>query len=653
LHHTSMLMQHAAKPRDPIPMTPKSQKQGNPDTSAILVAKGYKLHEAGKIREAEAFYRQSLNKNPNNADTNNVYGLLCIQTNRFEAATKLIRKALITQPDNPQSHYNLAIAFNALEDGDKAEEHFREAISLAPGNFAALNSLAVILRRQGKLADAVDKLKTTLQINPFYAEAHCNLGITFQDMGEENRAGSSFKRAIEISPGMVEAHNGLAEVLIDQGQLEDAMLSVRQALKINPDYSEAHNTLGIVLNKKGKTEDAISSFKSAAELSSTNAEALVNLGVTLEQSGDLQQATESYQRAIKTNPNFSKAWYLLAHLKNHTSSEDEISAALALFQNEKTSAASKADLAFALACAHESRQQYGDSFNYLQQGHQLKKKKLPFNLSKETRYFQSLKDIFNADFFNKHATITKLEQSVVFIVGMPRSGTSLTEQILASHTSAHGAGELSLIANTRKEIAKVTGRSFPQNCKLLDDADMEMLGLSYIRELIEQSPESEVITDTNPMNFLYVGLIAALLPNARIINCVRNPMDNCLSIFKHLLAEAHAYSHDLEDLGAYFNLYRDLMKHWHETLPGRIYDLPYETLVAESEAEIRKLLEFCELPFEENCLQFHETSRVVRTPSASQVRQPLYTDTINLWERYEQQLKPLQAILNREETHGH
>ena len=291
------------------------------------------------------------------------------------------------------------------------------------------------------------------------------------------------------------------------------------------------------------------------------------------------------------------------------------------------------------------------TFKYLQHGHLLKKKKLPFDLPREKRYFQSLAEVFNSDFFNQHATHATADQSVVFVIGMPRSGTSLTEQILASHTAVYGAGELSLIAETRREIAKLTGRSFPQNCNLIDEAHMELLGLSYLKDLKKRSPKAEIITDTNPMNFLYTGLIAALLPNARFINCVRNPMDNCLSIFKHLLAEPHAYSHDLEDLGAYFNLHRSLMRHWHETLPDRIYDLPYETLVANSENEIRKLLEFCRLPFEENCLQFHKTSRVVRTPSASQVRQPLYTDTINLWKRYEQQLRPLQATLNREETH--
>ena len=634
-------------------MSRQNQNSENQEASAILVAKGYKLHQAGKTRQAEALYRQSLNKNPNNADTNNVFGLLCIQTHRFEAATKLIRRALTTQPGNPQSHYNLAIAFNALGDTAEAEKNFRKAVSLAPQNFEALNSLAVILRRQGKLDDAVKKLKSTLQINPFYAEAHCNLGMTLQDMGEANQAWSSFSRAIEINPDMIEAHTGLAELSIDQGQFDAAMSHIKQALKTSPGYSEGHNTLGIVLNKQGKTADAIASFKHAAELSPNNAEALLNLGMTLEQSGDLPQAAESYQRAIKAKPDFSRARYLLAHLKSHTSSDDEIFAALSLFQNEKTSAASKTDLAFALACGYESRQQYEDSFGYLQLGHQLKKQKLPFDLPKEKRYFQSITEVFNEDFFDQHATHARPDQSVVFVVGMPRSGTSLTEQILASHSAVYGAGEQSLIAETRREIAKLTGRSFPQNCSLLGESQMEILGLNYLSELKKRSPEAEIITDTNPMNFLYIGLITALLPNARIINCVRNPMDNCLSIFKHLLAEPHAYSHDLEDLGAYFNLYRNLMKHWHETLPGKIYDLPYETLVANSEDEIRKLLEFCGLPFEGNCLQFHKTARVVRTPSASQVRQPLYTDTINLWKRYALQLKPLQAILNREEAHDH
>lgn len=632
-------------------MTPKKQTHGQPDTSSALVAKGYRLHQAGKVREAEALYQQSLHKNPNNADTNNVYGLLCIQTNRFKTASKLIQKALTAEPDNPQSHYNLGIACNALGDADGAEKHFRKAISLSPGNFQALNSLAVILRRQGKQDNAVETLKSALKVNPYYAEAHCNLGINFQEMGKANLSRSSFKRALEINPDLVEALNGLAEISIDQGLFKDAISSAKLALKKKPEYSEAHNTLGVALNKQGKTKDAIASFKRASELSPNHAEALINLGISLEQSGDLQQAAESYQRTIKANPGFSRARYLLAHLKNRTSSKGEILDALSLIQDEKTSTPSKINLAFALACGYESRQQYEDAFKYLEFGHQLKRNKLPFDLRKETRYFQALSDIFNTEFFVKHATIATHDQPVVFIVGMPRSGTSLTEQILASHSAVYGAGEQNLIAAAKRQVSRNTGLSFPQNCSLLKNKTIEKLGCNYLSELKQLSPEAEVITDTNPMNFLNIGLIATLLPNAQFINCMRNPMDNCLSIFKHLLAEPHAYSHDLESLGAYYNLYRRLMRHWHATLPGRIYDLPYEALVADSENEIRKLLEFCNLPFEENCLQFHRTARVVRTPSASHVRQPLYTNTIDLWKRYEQQLAPLHTALNREENH--
>ena len=627
-------------------MSRENQKQNNPKAAAVLVAKGYKLHEAGKLREAEDLYRQSLINDPNSSDTQNVFGLLCIQTNRFEEAIKLIQQALNTQAGNPQSHYNLAIAFKELGQMDEAEKHFRKSASLAPGNFQAFNSLGVILRLQGKTDDAVKSLKSALKANPFYAEAHCNLGMTMQEMGEMKQARSCFNRAVEINPGMTEAHIGLAELSIDQNQLKDAKSSIRQALKISPDSSEAHNALGIVLNKQGKTEKAISSFSQAAEISPANTEALMNLGITLEQSGQLEAAEESYQGAIKARPDFANAYYLLAHLKNHRSSDDEIQAALTVFQNSKTSEKQKTQLAFALSCAYESRQQYEDSFNFLQEGHHLKKQHLVFDLAKETDFFKSLAETFNKDFFEQQSNTEMMGESTLFVVGMPRSGTSLTEQILASHPTVYGAGELKLIALTSRKIARETGHPFPQSCKRLDDTSLQTYGRNYLEELKQMSPDAEVITDTNPINFLYIGLIAMLFPGARFINCVRDPMDNCLSIYKHLLADPHSYSHDLKDLGAYFNLYRDLMKHWHAVLPGKIYDLPYEKLVADSEKEIRGLLDFCTLPFDENCLHFHKTSRVVRTPSASHVHQPHYSDTIDLWKHYEQQLKPLQAILN-------
>jgi tetratricopeptide (TPR) repeat protein len=627
-------------------MKQKTHKKEDKEAASILVAKGYKHHQAGKLRQAESFYRQSLQQNPSNPDTNNVFGLLCIQTGRFDDATKLIKRALSSQPGNPQSHYNLAIAYKELDHIDAAEKHFRKSISLAPGNFEALNSLGVILRNQGKPDESLKCLKAAIKLNPYYAQAHCNAGIAYQDLNETKQAESCFGQAANLTPDMVEAHIGLAECAIDQKRFAEALSHSRHALKADPESSQAHNTHGIALNKQGKTEHAIESFERAVEFSLTNSGALMNLAITLEQSGRLQEAAEFYKKAIKAKPDFSRAHYLLAHLKNHDSSDEEVSAAETLLKAPETDTTQRADLAFALACALENRQQYAESFKHLQEGHRLKKKTPGFDLNAEAHYFQSLAETFSAEFFTRHADQETPGQRTVFILGMPRSGTSLTEQILASHASVFGAGELSLLAGIGQKIAKNSDHPFPLACDDLDQASIHMYRQDYLQELKKRSPKAEIITDTNPMNFIYTGLIATLLPNALVINCVRDPMDNCLSIFKHLLADPHAYSHDLEDLGGYFMLYKNLMKHWHQVLPGRIYNLPYEKMVADSEIEIRKLLDFCALPFDENCLNFHTTSRVVRTPSASQVRQPLYSDTINLWKHYEQQLKPLQIILN-------
>jgi tetratricopeptide (TPR) repeat protein len=634
------------------PGNPAARAQ-NPEAAGNLVRKAYKLHQAGKFREAEAVYKQALQKASNHPDANNLLGLLCIQTQRFELAVKLILRGLSVQPDNPQSHFNLAIAFKDLGCLDDAEKHFRKSLSLAPGNIEAISSLGIILRMQRKPEDAIRCFDEAVHLNPAYAEAHCNLGLAFLDRKELERAEPCLRQALKLKPELAIAHNGLAEVFIAKGQFDEALTCIEKALALNPVFSEAINNRGVILNKKGDAEKAVVDFSRAVEIFPGNDKALMNLGITLEQTGKLQKAADSFKQAIKSRPDFADAHYLLAHLKNHCSSDEEIQDMLALFENKASSSEQRIQLAFGLSYAFESRQKYAESFEYLQKAHHLKRLSLPFDLSQEAHNFQSLEESFDARFFEKQAGAGASDRRPLFIVGMPRSGTSLTEQILASHPQVHGAGEIGFLEGISQKVLEKTGVAYPQGCTLLDNESLQELGHLYMRKLDKLSTSKRFITNTTPTNFLYVGLIAAVLPNAQIINCVRNPMDNCLSIFKQLLTDPHAYSHDLEDLGGYFNLYNKLMNHWRRVLPGRIYDLPYEALVTDSEKEIRELLAFCNLPFDEKCLHFHQTDRVVRTPSASQVRQPLYSDTIELWKRYEKQLGPLQAVLNSGKNSEH
>lgn len=624
-------------------------RPGSPNREAVdnLVRQGFRFHQEGKVRQAESLYKQALQKASNHGDANNLYGLLCIQTRRFELAVKLINRGLASQPGNPQSHFNLAIALKDLGRLDEAERHFRKCLSLSPGNFEAISCLGIILRMQNRPDEAIRCFNKALELNPAYAEAHCNLGMAFQDLGKLERAESCLKKALKLKPGLPEANNGLGEIFISIGRFEEAMTHIDRALRSKPDYSEAINNRGVLLNKKGKTEQAMEHFSRAVDIFPGNSKALMNLAITQEQTGNLRDAADTFRKVIKSRPDFADAHFLLAHLKNHRSTDEEIQAMQALFKREDSTVKQRIQLAFGLGYAFERRQKWEESFGYFQAGHRLKRETLPFNLSAQVQYFNSLEKTFNGAFVENHSDAGANDTRPLFIVGMPRSGTSLAEQILASHPQVHGAGEIGFLENSIRAIVKKTGVDYPMGCGMLDDRALRELGLTYLESLNSQSVHADYISNTTPTNFLHIGLIAVVLPDARIINCNRNPMDNCLSIFKQLLSDAHAYSHDLEDLGAYYNLYRNLMGHWRQILPGRIYDLPYEALVADSEEEIRKLLDFCSLPFDEKCLTFHQTSRAVRTPSASQVHQPLYTDTIGLWKCYEEQLKPLQSVLEQ------
>ena len=306
-----------------------------------------------------------------------------------------------------------------------------------------------------------------------------------------------------------------------------------------------------------------------------------------------------------------------------------------------TSESEQTLLAYGLGEAHHKLENYDKAFESFAVGHRLKKKTTSFNLADQTRFNELSIEVFNRDFFDEHRNSGYEDKTPIFILGMPRSGTSLTEQILASHSTLFGAGEQSYLPELVKESAPAAGNPYPKSIATLPHEKFRDFGEAYIKKLRSHAEQAARISDTTPMNFLYVGLIATALPNARIIHCMRDPTDTCLSIFMHPLSSPHSYAHELDDLGAFYKLYQRLMAHWHSTLPGRIHDVRYEKMVTDSETEIRALLNYCELPFENACLNFHETERTIRTPSAGQVRQPIYDNSIRRWKHYEKHLDPL------------
>ena len=546
--------------------------------------KGFASPQAGRWKQAEIIYRKILSATPGHSDANNLLGLLCLQTKRPKAACKHIEAALRSDPDNPQSHYNLGIACANLGQFDRASKHFKRTAELQPGNIEALSSLGNACRLAGRPDEACDILEAALKQQPGHAGVRQNLGLALNDLGAAANK---------------------------QGDVEGALDHFRQALRHHPSNPQAH----------------------------------LNLGLSLEQSGKLKEAEECYKAAIRVREEFSDAHFYLAHLRTHQSNLRDVKMMRRLLGAETTSMEEKVRLAFGLGFAYESMNEYAMAFEYMDIAHGLQSENRRFSLRDEKKRFAAIQRVFSAD--RMTATGSGIEdERPVLIVGMPRSGTTLAEQVLASHGQVHAAGERTTLARAANGLAGSGQGRFPLGLENLVEGALRQHAKNYAEEVYRGAGGAARVTDTTPMNFLMAGLGAMMFPRGRIVFCVRDPLDNCLSLFRQYLTGNNHFTHRLEDLGGFYLLHRELMQHWQAVLPGRVHVLQYERLVSEPEVEVRELLDFCGLPFDENCLRSHETRRVVRSPSAAQVRQPLYKSSVGAWENYAKQLEPLAEMLS-------
>ena len=539
-------------------------------------------HQSGRLDDARRLYREVLSLNPQLPDANNLMGLLLIQSKEPVKAVRHIKRALRIDPKNAQSHFNLGIAYKDLERMSEAANAFAEAALLDTSNIEYQSSLGNALRLAGQPRQAVQVLEKALLKASGNQGVRVNLALAQNDLG-----------AMRVREG-------------EQGQAAQHFL---RAIKLEPGHAQAH----------------------------------MNLGLTLEQLGELDKAAIHYQAAIKAQPGFTAAHFQLAHLRTHHSSESEISAMKHLLGSPESTEKDRVQLAFGLGQALESIGEYREAFSYMKEAHRLQSKQTPFSLAAATEQFAEIHRVFNLDRLKNPETCGPTDQRPVFIVGMPRSGTTLAEQVLSSHPGVRGTGESVALALAARSLSGE--KPYPGGLENLSEDRLDAAATTYLTSLTAGSDDAIRITDTTPMNFLLVGFAAMLLPGARFVFCTRDPMDNCLSLFRQMLTGANEFTHTLEDLGGYYRLHHDLMQHWQAALGERVYQLRYESLILENEQQVRNLLEFCELPFDDRCLRFYESERVVRSPSAAQVRQPVYDTSIGAWKRYEEELAPLSKAL--------
>lgn len=538
----------------------------------------------------------------------------------------------------------LQAAFQAHQAGKlaDAERLYRELLALEPNDVDACNLLGILYLESSRPGDAVPLFESSAAAHPTDGRVHYNLGLAYKNLSDNASAARHFLKAAELIPDDVDAHVALANMQRLDGRPDLAVRSYRTGLALASDnagakqgLSAALNQMGVEKNKAGDVEDAIELMEESVDLDPSNAEALMNLGIIYEQVGRTDDALAAIRSAIEARPDFANAYYQLAHLLDHDISAQDIRAMENLFGNVDASARDRGRLAYGIGKAFEKRGEYAQEFGWLQEAHRIMAKEDPFDPETQTEFVDKLIEQYSEPLAVPAAGRIPGGETLIFIVGMPRSGTTLTEQILASHPLVFGAGESPVLGEIAVRIHGETG----------DASAMLALASRLVTATHKRSNGPAYVVDTSPTNFFHVGLLAGLLPRAKIIHCVRHPLDTCLSIYQHPLSRAHSYAHDLDNLATYYLNYQRLMDHWHSLLPGSVYDMVYETTVAELEPSVRNLLAHCELPYDEACLEFHRTNRVIKTPSASQVRKPIYSTSVHRWRRYAEQLRPLRDAL--------
>ena len=518
----------------------------------------------------------------------------------------------------------------------------RHTLSKSPQNISIQRALEIAsqIHIAGNLTKAKDLYRQILQVEPNHPIALHLLGVVAYQTGSFDIAEESIVKAIKLKPDFDEAYNNLGNVYKSIGRFQDAVIQYQHAIKLKPQSAEPHYNLAIAYELLGKSDDAVKHYQRAIDNNPSVAATYFNLANVYRGIGKLDDAVSHYRKAISIQPTYAEAYRQISRLKKYRGHDEDIKAMEQVIARPDITPQQKMHLAFGLGKAFEDLKQYQRSFEFVEQANRLKRADFNFDIKDWERFITRQIDIFTIDLFEKHLHTGYSDKTPIFILGMPRSGSSLVEQILASHPDVYGAGEVQILSGLISKTFDMN--AFPENIVPATADIFNSLGESYLHSMRDKVGADAITTNKMLDNFKLIGMIKLMLPNAKIIHCVRDPMDNCFSIFKNYFSSNDLkYAYDQVELAIYYKGYEKLMKHWRSVLPNFVYDIQYENIVADLESQTRALLEYCDLDWDDRCIMFHKTERKVKTASAAQVRQPVYKGSVQLWKRYQEQLTPL------------
>lgn len=507
--------------------------------------------------------------------------------------------------------------------------------------------------KKRKIKQKIQKTTKSRQVITSQQNLRLQQAVQAHSAGNLAFAESAYRALIAERVKLPNLFNNLAMICAQSQRHDEALGLWKKALAIDPRYPDARMHLATAYEQSGKTGQAAGCYQRVLADHPEMYVARYLLANLLKAQGNMAEAIAHYEQIMEQQPGYTQAHftYSLTH-KYREIGDPHIQTMLGLYQNDRLNAENRTHIAFALAKAFEDIKDFPQAFHYMKKGNDLRYDTFNYTIEGDEALFNNIIQTFSRDAIARVQVRAEDSNRPIFIVGMPRSGTSLVEKILASHSDVYGAGEVDYLYALGVNIFLVESDNF--QFRPLDSYSketFETVGKSYLEKIRQLNDQASRVTDKLPFNFMMIGLIKIALPNARIVHCVRDARDTSLSIYKqNFNTQNYRFAYDLKTVGQFHNLYRKLMKHWHQVMPGAIYDIEYESLTRHPEREIRNLLSACGLEWQENCLNFDKSEGMVKTASFYQVRQPMYTSSVNLWEQYQEFLGPLLSELDDQKS---
>jgi tetratricopeptide (TPR) repeat protein len=634
----------------------------------------------GRVADADAACSAALDGAPDDVNLVALMGAVRLVGNDLDSAESFLRQAIELEPAFGRPQEDLGALYLARGDIDGAIRQFRKVIAMTPDSASAMRGLVAALERSGDEdeADAVrDRYMDGLPIETLLAEAevHCQrtetaeaericdavlrrdpehigaLRLLARAATADERylvAEGFLKRIVRLAPGDVQPLIELGNFLIERSRFPEAIAQFESAEQQAPETAEAPLSLGNLFSILGQTDNAVSAYERCLALEPDNPSAHVGLGHIRRIQGDQPAAREAYEQSVRIRPEFGTAWWYLASLRGYVLDDGAVATMQAQLSKDRLPVDARVGIHFAMARAAESRDDFAAAWQHYVDGNSTKRQNVRYDPVKTEVEQTNIKKAFSGELIASSSAAPDAEGTPIFIVGMPRSGSTLIEQVLASHSKVEGTGELPyILMMAAGMIEQQPGiLHYTELVGEFDQDDLARLGSIYqANALSHRTTGNPYFTDKMPANFAHLGLIRMMLPQAKFIDARRGPMATCVANYRQLFAQGKNQSYDLVELGEYYLGYLSMMDHWDDVLPGQVLRVQYEDVVADLETETRRILEFCSLPFEEACLEFHKSERPVNTASAEQVREPIYQSGINYWKNYEPWLDELREVL--------